>query len=292
MKFSSVVFLLIANLFAENLWGQCMCSMPSANSNSGIFPQYLNHFVGLGYSQNGYLASSEEVNRFRFQQTNLITRISVHKKLQLLGMLPFNYNAVSGYHTAKEQGIGDAQLKLNYFIVNRKADCFKIKQFLTGGLALKLPTGKMATDVSKRSIQTGTGSTDYSFNLNYVARYKEAGIMLESQYNFTGIDKNEFKFGNSYSIDGKLFLWMQSGKHLQIIPSIYSNFRRIAMDVLRGYYSENTGGSTVFTGIGCDVYFKRMGLLGTYQSPVYHNLQATDVTPLSRFSVSFIYFLK
>lgn len=247
----------------------------------------------MGYNASSYTQLTEETNQIHFSQAVLGARYSPGNSFQMTGSIPVVKNYLkSGDNYISKSGLGDIQLKATYFALNRNAECHKIKQLITLGFGLKLPTGTLSDDIALRNIQTGSGTFDYSVNASHVLRINKLGLMSDFMYTLNGTDRHDYKFGNQMNFNSKFFMWIHSGKYLQIIPSFTAGFRRNSQDILRGYYTGQSEGSALYTGAGLDLYYKNSGLILSHQIPVYNSINPHVIQLKPRFSISYIYFVK
>lgn len=289
--------LLLASSVSALACDVCGCSV--GGNYFGIVPQFQKNFIGLRYQYRAF--DSEHLTLFpgekplrtheAFHTTELWGRYVPHKKIHLFTFIPYNY-----YTKDEEQirsvvsGIGDVSLVANYIIVNsgERADK-KWKHALQIGAGIKLPTGKSdrimeGSDVLLPSLQAGTGAFDIPLNLIYTMRHKQWGVNMESNYRITTINKRDYKFGDRANASLRFFYW-QKVKNISLLPHLGTGFEYGFMDKDKGVWREYTGSSVVLANAGIDLYYKRIIVNFSTQTPLYQHVAKGQIAGKQRFSV-------
>ena len=280
----------------------CGCAINTSGNEviPGVFQNYLGmranvrHFESLHYGLLGGTTRSKEW----FHTTEFYGRYSPHRRLQLIGFLP--YNAVfkreeDQWHTTN--GLGDARLKVNFLLVDHK-DSTKdelLSVFL--GTTLKVPTGRYdfvdnEAQAFRRSMLPGTGTWDYSISADLIYRRKNIGGILSGAYTNRGTNDLNYDFGNVFSGQASIFYRKQSMERTflfeagMMITNLEADY-----DLRFNEEQVYTSGSMVspmlkFTSVGENWTFFAMA-----NHALWQNLGKGRVKQYFQFDAGFTYFL-
>lgn len=187
------------------------------------------------------------------------------------------------------RGVGDLILLAQYQIFNTPPDTNKtLRQRLFIGGGVKLPTGiyniKSTDGNISPFLQPGTGSTDLITSLSYMAKLKKFGLGVDITYRYTTINNNRFRFANRLNSSTLLFYQIKY-KSLTIMPSSGVYMEQALKDQDNGTSNINTGGTSLFSQSGLDIYLKNLSLNLGYQIPFYENLNGIQGENKSRLIV-------
>jgi hypothetical protein len=108
----------------------CGCSV--SNYNPQLFPHLSKAYIGLSFYNRAYdrLTSYGSINKELYNSLLLTGQYSIGKRIQVLGIMPYQFNHLSSEKGSKrEDGIGDITLLGNVSIWGRKTKA--IQHFLT-----------------------------------------------------------------------------------------------------------------------------------------------------------------
>ncbi|HMQ46947.1 MAG TPA: hypothetical protein PKA00_05610 [Saprospiraceae bacterium] len=219
------------------------------------------NFVGLWWQQQGYrnLANGEQsMTREQFQVFELRGRYSLHRRVQLLGILPY---AINQRQSGTLQGIGDAFAMASYAPIDQSDSLLRVfKHRLSLGLGLKMPTGEFEQPASDAIVypgfQVGTGSWDLLFNLSYTLRWRDMGLNADASWRKNGYSSADYHFGNRLNAAVNVFRSFPMGR-TDVMPSVGVLYDHAHRDVERGYFRTDTGGEALFANLGCELYWNR-----------------------------------
>lgn len=264
------------------------CGCASGSSGIGILPGIKKSFVAArttaNYSMayNEHSATAAEAQKEPHSEewsytTELWGRYNIKDRVQLFAFLPYVKNAKNEESLLEvNHGIGDAVLMANVVLFNT-ADSVakKVKHHIMAGGGIKLPTGKFG-ELSNNGLlvpnmQTGSGTTDFLANAIYTIRYRNWGVQADAayRYNLTN-QKHDYRFGNSTNAGLRTYYWHATNKAMWM-PFAGLLFEHADKDVRRGRTREKTGGEGVYSSLGAQVFFWKMGLSANWSQPIYGN---------------------
>lgn len=294
MKKSSMLMLFM--LMCKALLSCDVCGCASSSQTPGILPAINKHVVGIGYQWNQFDSKphhGETPSQEYFQTMQIWGRWNAARSLQLYAFLPYKRNTrQNGSSLESVSGIGDASLQLRYFLLHRQQKSRPWQHALQAGLGIKFPTGTY-NQVSEGimlhpNIQAGTGSYDKQMNLQYTLRYRTIGMNSDVQYSINGTNPQHVHFGNKFLSAVRLFAWVE--KHSWIIlPQAGMQFESAKKDLQGSSIQEMTGGSSLLTSVGTDIYYKHLGLLAHLYFPTTQNLGEGYIRSSPRLNLNFIF---
>ncbi len=290
--------LLVGILAVSNYAMACdICGCANMSSTLGTMPQFQRNFIGLRWTHNSFTSSAftEYTTTDNFNEYDLYGGYYVHKKVQLMGIIPFvSNNSSSVENNYTESGVGDVSLLLNYTAFNNLDSNKKFTQKLIVGAGVNLPTGKYTSEEelnsnSPSNFQTGTGSVDYMVNTIYTIRYKKWGFITQGSYVFNTTNASDYKFGNQFSVSGSLFYQKEVKKQI-FLPSIGLQYENLDRDVnSRNYYQYGTGGNGLYLNVGMQVHLSTISFGAQYAVPIEQNYAKNQVEAKDRFSLNISY---
>lgn len=224
------------------------------NSSTGeIIPGLYSHFIGLRSNFQSF--DSEHLTLFSgespilskewFHNTELFGRYTPHKRVQIMGFLPYN---VVYKHEENEvltsQGFGDARVFGNFLILDRKNNLsdFEINWF--GGLHIKFPTGRFNFKPQEEvhfhpNMLPGTGSWDFGLQSDLILSKNGHGAMITGNYFLRGENSRQYLFGNLTSARAVYFYKKQREKFSFMIEAGL-NYANLAPDIDLRWNEEQT----------------------------------------------------
>jgi hypothetical protein len=270
-----------------------VCGGGGSIQGLGLLPQFSGHFAGLQLLHSAtssrhpslFEGKPDEESSQRYTTVQAWGRYQLSKKIQLVGFLPYVSNQNRNPVLSTQSGIGDAVLMANIAIpLDRKTDT-KNKLLLVGA-GVKLPSGKYngtTTDASP-SLQTGSGSWDFTGNLNYTRRYSRWGYNADLSYLLTTANREQYKFGNRLGTAGFVF-YQANVRSFRIMPQAGLRAEYALHDYDhygKKWLNEQSGGTVAFASAGVQVYFKKIGLRSLVYLPFYQHLSAGYVHQAAR----------
>lgn len=253
----------------------------------GILPRYNSHFVGLSFqyqqftSTHPLMAGEKEpvTSQNYVRSVTAWGRFYPLKRLQVFAFVPYTYNsAVEPTQTVVMDGMGDVRLMANYMLLNT-ADSSesRVKHTLLAGGGIKAPTGR--NDVTNTegiilsNMQPGTGSWDYTANVNYTLRIGKAGVNTDVSYKLGSPNKRDYRYGNKLNAGLTGFYWYDKGK-VSLLPQAGLRYEHSDVDYssylyrIRNTYS---GGDQVYATAGAGLYLGKFAITATGSIPVWQH---------------------
>jgi hypothetical protein len=224
-------------------------------------------------SEHQHSTSNNETYIREYQSLEVWTQWMPFKKLQVLAMIPYSMNAMYSGNSVIDayNNIGDAQVLGRYQLYRSEFDSTDWQHRIVGGLGLKLPTGSYEDssqmEYLDQHLQNGTGSWDLIFNLGYLIKYRNWGYNQEIIYKYNNANKNNFRFASQVNLNGNLF-YQYTQSDWSFIPSVGYLIEHAGLDQYNGATIETSNGTTMYALINLDLYWRRIGLQGSYQGMV------------------------
>lgn len=299
MKRVTLLFLTFFLLDFPVTWACDVCGCGVSGGYLGILPQFRNNFAGMRWQYLSFRSVSHHdgtVSHEHFQDYSLWARWYPHKRWQLLATLPVR-NTYRYYSDKHERviGVGDANILANYVAINTGDSLFHTwKQTLLVGSGVKMPTGyfnnekNTATGLWKvpPSMQLGTSTWDYLFQINYTLRRSKWGVNTNLLYHYNTTNAFDYRFGNQVNGQIAFFYWFKKGQ-FSILPQIGIWYTRAEKDLKYGREEDLTGGWILRSSVGFDAYYKRVSLGIHTQSPLLHHISGGWSTPKMGASMQF-----
>ena len=214
-----LVLILLIGTIKANACDVCGCAINTSGNEviPGVFQNYIGirsnvrHFESLHYGLLGGTTRSSEW----FHTTEIFGRYSPHRRVQLIGFLP--YNAVFKHEEGEwniAEGLGDARLKANLLLIDHKDSIKDELLSVFFGNMIKAPSGRYdfkgdESQAFRRSMLPGTGTWDYTSSLDFIYRKKNVGGIVSAAYSIRGKNDLNYDFGNVISGQASLFYRLQ-----------------------------------------------------------------------------------
>lgn len=246
---------------------------------------------GLKHGITNDSSASRNPNDYeKYNSIELRGKFFVHRRLELNLIVPLvmNYSLQEGENT-QAAGLGDLIVYAGFHAVSRSME-EKLQQRLILGAGVKFATGKYDRksedgDRIDYLMQTGTGSTDYLFILNYILAYKKIGMNVNSSFKLNGDNFYTEKIGNSSTSYLNLFYKFRQEKDLKLFPSIQAYYEYSDGLSIAGHQQPSTTMSLATAGVGVDVYYKQFGLNTSFQLPIYEEKFESNMVNAGRIMV-------
>lgn len=261
-----------------------ICGCANGSSFVGLLPRSGNQFIGLRYrfrSFDSHLNSQMLKTYESFQTSEIWGRFYPIKKIQILAYVPYNDNRQTMLYSGSElrkHGLGDITVLAQYNILNTFFDTTNtsgIYQSILIGGGLKLATGKFKYGYSDEEVnpnfQLGTGSNDFLLNMIHTIKRKSFGLNTELGAKLTSKSNVHYQFGNRLSASTTAFYTYNFGD-ITIMPNIGINYDFGFKDIKEGTRNLQTGGYSLMSGFGSQLYYKKIGTGISFQKPLAQNL--------------------
>jgi hypothetical protein len=303
--FSSVLLLgLLSSFFSTQTIQACdLCGCGVGFYYLGMLPEWNKHFVGIRY-RNATYDSHLGMGRLFETQENFHTietmwRFYPHKKVQVLGILPYHVNfQTTNSGVLQQKGIGDVLLMANYEVFQKQDTTRLIKHELRIGGGIKFRTGYYRYNpddlgqVANPNFQLGTGSNDALFTLLYTLRFAKSGLQMDLNYKVNGSNSREYRFGNRLT-GNAMWFWVKNKGLLSLMPYVGVYGEHSAWDTERvGEHlrqNSNTGGWLVAPNVGLNAFVGHFSWGFLYQQPLWQNLAQEQIKANARWQAQVAY---
>ncbi|MEM4326476.1 MAG: hypothetical protein QXU40_04175 [Candidatus Pacearchaeota archaeon] len=298
-----IVFIISGLILSVRLMGCDICGCSINGSYFGLLPQYRKHFIGLRTNYRVFqikhppLFSGESVvySNDKAFTTEIWGRYQWGKKIQTFMSIPYQFNQrIENDIQIKDQGLGDITVNVLYTIW-KTPDTVKAiaKQTLTIGLGIKVPTGKhlntvVYNDLLLPGFQIGSASWDFPINFLYTIKRKSLGMNTEMTYQVNTKNRYSYKFGNRFSSAVRFFYWKYKPS-LSILPQIGFSYENYNQDIKEKQWVRYTGGHTVWSFAGMDLYKGKWGLGAQAWYPLYQNVGEKHIKMLPRLTANLLF---
>ncbi|MBK8555713.1 MAG: hypothetical protein IPL65_08070 [Lewinellaceae bacterium] len=297
--YTAVVLLLCAGTLQA--CDVCGCSV--GGQYAGILPQFHRNFIGTRISGQTFrtahsawaLANDYEVSEEVVYSIDLLARMYVGRRIQILGVVPYlNFQRNGEGSTANTSGFGDVAIMASYVLLQSDAHPqhrWQQQLLLSGGL--KMPTGPSRLMdgsglVLPAGLQPGTGSWDMLTGVNYTIRQGAWALNTDILARFNTASQNAYRFGNRLSASTRLFYWQKTGKST-LLPHTGALLELANRDVDPAGLTEATGGYAVWGSLGADWIYGHFALGANYLIPIHQYLGTGRTESRQRWNLSINY---
>lgn len=298
MKFIATILVVVSASF---VFGCEVCGCSAAGNSIGTIGASKNHLIGMTF-QGRYFKSahpalfSNELERSaeRFYTANLAGKFQAHRRVQIVGALPFHYNQQTkeGVTTFK-QGIGDFTVSSRFAVVYKR-DSINASAFIIQlGAGIKMPTGEFSKDAHEtNNTFPGTGSWDIPFDANLYLIREKWMLQFENAFNLKTRNKIGYHYGNAFQ--SVVYANKTIGKRsLKVSPGVGIQTEYLFKDRIDGSSANTFNSGYLLTGvIGLNFQWKQVFLLVRYNQPLAQKLSKGYTTNKGQFSVSLFYTFK
>lgn len=269
-----------------------ICGCAGGNSSMGLLPLLQRHFIGARWQQQAFATvphGSGQTSVERFSTIDLWGRWQPHRRIQLIGVLPYasNRREYADGSFLSANGIGDLSLSAHYSLLDpRKQGVRPWAHTLQVGLGVQLPTGDASrTDEESQllhaNLQPGTGITAPFVGVMYALRRGQWGSSVEATFRKGGENDAAYTFGHRMSAQWRVFRKITAGA-VTFLPQtgLMADVRQKDRD--DGSLLAESGGKGLFATAGADMMFRSFMLGVTAQLPVYNHFAKGYVTPRPR----------
>jgi hypothetical protein len=292
-----IILLAFAGLLGTSTAIACdICGGGLGNNYTGLLPNFNKRFIGVRYHFN-QLYTQLDVNgnttalsnKEKYHTAELWTAWNIGTRWRVMVILPYSQIQKYNYGTsekAQKNGLGDINLSGFYNLFNVNSNAFT--QSLWLGLGVKLPTGaynknEYVSSNSPNIYQLGTGSTDFTANVNYDIRLNNIGLNTNATYKMNTQNSDDYRYGNKLSIGGSLYYNASLGESLKIRPNIGILHESQQKDHTMGYKIDETGGYNTNLNVGLEANIKNIAVGFTYQTPASQHISKGRTELINKF---------
>ena len=282
-------------------YGCDVCGAGLSSNYTGIMPQYRANSLGLRYSftetQSKHLPSlfaPSGSSTETFHTVELMGRFYAADNWVFMGMLPMHHFSKKRSDNSSEliKGLGDVNILANYIAVNSGDSMTKLtRHFLQFGGGVKMPTGeyqKLSDDGVNPNFQLGTGAFAGIANMMYTVRRKNMGYTFEASYIYHLTNKNDYQFGQRYTVSNKVFYW-KKWRTFSLVPHAALWYDHSAQNREKNREVLYSGGHLLNLQPGLDVFFRKFSLSSLVQIPVDQNQSNQYVTINNKYFIALNY---
>ncbi len=214
-------------------------------------------------------------------------------------------------------GVGDWLLMANYQVFSTKTkSCrpdsvlpgFKHRLRIGGGVILPVGNYRKYTIVGYETaftpsgivteplqaldyeLQPGAGSVSFPLNMNYLAKWRNAGVNAMVNYVANTVNPLGYRFANRFT--GMLnIMYFAGNKNLQIVPFAGVRYDTAAKNRLKNRPLEGTGGEVFQISQGLQVYAGNIAVSAMCAVPVFQNLWGNQPEQQISTTISVKYFI-
>lgn len=221
-----------------------------------------------------------------YRAVELRARYFLHPRVEVNIVLPYLMNTdFSNGVSDKINGAGDITFMAGWQMLDeKKTGAFNHRLLL--GAGAKLATGN--TNQQEEGVrypflvQTGTGSNDALFYLNYQVGYKNWGLSLTPVYKINGTNRFDERVGNSQTIFGSLFYKWFVKDELTIMPAIHLYAEHTRGLRKKDAWITGTAMQSAMLGPGVDVYWRNLGFTCYAQGAIYEKDNGSGLNAFTR----------
>ncbi len=295
--------LILCLVLASNLSMRAcdVCGGNTGSTNLGFVSGHQRSFVGFrttfrSYSSSDHIHNNEldKGSTEKFWTTDLMAKIHIHKRLQLIAFLPYQVNRRTQDDASIHlQGLGDATCIANSILLHTANPESKWTHLLQGGLGLKMPTGKWDAlyngNFVHYNMQLGTGSWDLMGLATYSISNELFSTIAEVNYKYNTPNKLDYRFGDRLNVNLTSFYTLKH-KEFKFIPSLGLQYEYANPDFRSAIQEEMTGGFSLksIAGLQSIRYPFNMGISGGM--PLISQFSEGHVKPNLLITCQLIYF--
>lgn len=203
---------------------------------------------------------------------------NINHKFHTTVSIPFiqNIREINDVKQFQIDGIGDPIVMAKYHLIRTSFEN-KLNHLVTLGSGLKIPLGSYEFENNgqkvEHDIQAGTGTLDFVFSLNYLIKYKKAGLSLNTNYKANTMNKTvDYMFGNTFNSTLNLFYMHKIGENYSLLPYIGAYGELAGKDIENNQFEQNTGSKVVFGTVGLQFFFYQFKVEAMFQQVMHTEL--------------------
>ncbi|MCB9364888.1 MAG: hypothetical protein H6587_09990 [Flavobacteriales bacterium] len=245
----------------------------------------------------------------QYNSYDLVLNIALGKQFNILVSNSFSDNYIYKNDSLINNisGVGDMKIILNHklFYTKVSSDSLTKNRFLHRlilGAGIELPTGSFnkksiqsyETKVTGNTIlgqplmkldphiQSGTGSLNYLFLIQYLIKFNAIGWNTNLSYKINTQNKNSFKFANRFNLYSSLFLMTKINKSIIIMPNSGISYEFSERDSQNNIEEIDSGGEALFVTPGLKLLIKNVAFDINYHQPIHNYLYGNQPSNKAR----------
>jgi len=236
-----------------------ICSCGSMPLGIGDWAQPGSSLIGSSYQIRQF---SGNLGQDYIQQYQLNGIWAIRNSWQLKVQVPWMYahrQSENGQEEKTLNGLGDFHLS-GQRLIWAKIDTNSLHN-LYGSIGIQLPTGEFEnrplSDAFGQSFQSGSGSWDFSFGLQYEYRWRSNLLVYQGVHQLNTRNKFNYRFGSQWYNALQLGRLKERSQNLSSLIYLSLSHEYYYKDInSRGYYQFGTGGQSWFAGLGGQIRYK------------------------------------
>ena len=275
-----------------------VCGCASASNSIGAIGSSNGHIIGFSFAGRSYSSAhpklfSDELERSseQFYSTSLIAKFQASKRIQVLALVPFQYNSQQNEEGKSiTQGLGDITISSRFAPIYQVDSVSKKGIIVQVGAGLKLPTGNYSKEAHETSnLFPGTGSWDIPVELNIYFLTQKWQYFMENSFNLKTKNSIGYHYGNS--MQNTVYAMRAFSKNnFKLSLGIGIQYQYLMKDRIDGS-SESTfnSGYSLAAMPGTNIQYKNIVLLVRYAQPIIQELSKGYTVAKGQTSISFYY---
>ncbi|HUQ97313.1 MAG TPA: transporter [Chitinophagaceae bacterium] len=286
---------ILALLFAGTTAFACdICGYGVANYNPFLFPQLSSSYLSIAYQHRLYLMHADDgaTSHQYYNSVSVTAQYGVSKKLQLIAILPYQFNNATGATMQNRNGSGDATVLANYKLWNKPFGT--VKHTVMARVGVKLPTGTYEETktgaIDDQNFQLGTGSIDYLANASYRVGIRKWIFNAVATYKYNSTNKDAYRYGDMITT-GATAIYRKDWDGFSVAPYVQLVHEQQLKDADHHVLQSHSGGQVLYTGGGVDVNTRKIALGVNYQWAPAQNLAEGHITVKPKLSAHLSFML-
>jgi hypothetical protein len=271
-----------------------ICGYGVANYNPFLFPHLSRSYLSMAYQHRVYHTHAHDgtVSRQQYNSVSLSVQYGVTKKLQLVALVPYQFNSLRDRHTTKNvNGMGDATLLANYRLWDKPFGT--LRHTVMAGVGIKLPTGRYEPakneTLDDQNFQRGTGSLDYLVNASYRLGYRKWIVNVATSYKYNNANTDGYRYGDMFTA-GVTVIRRKDWDGFSVAPYLQVMHEQQLKDADKHILQTHSGGRVLYTGGGLDMNTRKVAFGVNYQWAAAQHLAEGHITVKPKVSahISFV----
>ncbi|TCJ12128.1 hypothetical protein EPD60_16380 [Flaviaesturariibacter flavus] len=267
-----------------------ICGCGVSYYNPYLFPHLSKSYIGLSSIHRTYTTLSHEgdASRERYHTLLLTAQYSLSRKIQLVGMLPWQFNTLQSSTGERHlSGAGDVTLLGQYRPWEHNSDK-GIRQAVLVGAGVKLATGRYVPAATNKAddqnFQLGSGSNDLLLNGSYRVSLRKLTFSVSASYKYNNANSDDYRFGDIANV-GIQAAWRQEWRRWSLSPYVQVSGDWMLKDADQHVLQTVSGGSVCYAGGGFDVNNRRLAFGASYQFAAAQDLAGGQIRVQPRLSL-------
>lgn len=290
------LFILFCGMIQSTLIACDACGCSIAGGGVGLYANYRNNFITLGYQWSAFHAAGQDAHSMDdFHIVEVSSRFYFTDRLKVDAFLPYRIN-VRHDHGDKLSlnGLGDARLLIGYTVLKDKLLGENWGVFSEVNAGVKLPTGKYDPSLHDKDLpenfNLGTGGMGYMLQSNTMFYRERDGFIVAFSALVQGKSSDDYDYGDQYTVQTSYYREVPLSPGLKLIPNAGLAIEWITGDqYANGQEVSGTGGHGGFVNAGFTFKAEKWMAGATYAVPLWDTYSDGEVDAKNRFSVQVSY---